>query len=66
MLIELGRAAPFSRQCSKITLSGAVRSWLERHEAERLAWSVPGVTRIENRIVIIPAWPSHGRRTGPN
>jgi osmotically-inducible protein OsmY len=30
----------------------AVRSWAERREAERVAWSSPGVTAVENPIVI--------------
>jgi osmotically-inducible protein OsmY len=41
---------------SKVILSGTVRSWLERHEAERAAWSAPGVTKVEDRIVAHP-WP---------
>lgn len=38
----------------KVTLSGEVRSWAERQEAERTAWSSPGVTEVENRIAVIP------------
>jgi len=38
----------------KIILSGVVRSWLEREEAERIAWSTPGVASVENRIVVMP------------
>jgi osmotically-inducible protein OsmY len=37
----------------KITLKGTVRSWAERQEAERVAWSAPGVTKVDNRITII-------------
>jgi osmotically-inducible protein OsmY len=37
-----------------VTLSGTVRSWAERQEAQRAAWAVPGVTKVENYIVINP------------
>jgi osmotically-inducible protein OsmY len=37
-----------------VTLKGAVRSWAERREAERVAWQVPGVTRVQNLITISP------------
>jgi osmotically-inducible protein OsmY len=38
----------------EVILSGAVRSWAERQEAERVAWTMPGVTKVENRITISP------------
>ncbi|OLB78686.1 MAG: ornithine aminotransferase [Actinobacteria bacterium 13_2_20CM_2_71_6] len=38
----------------KVVLKGAVRSWMEREAAERVAWSAPGVTSVENRITIEP------------
>jgi osmotically-inducible protein OsmY len=50
---------------SEVILSGTVRSWLERCEAERLAWSAPGVTKVEDRIVVAHPWPPHVRRTSP-
>jgi osmotically-inducible protein OsmY len=37
-----------------LVLSGHVRSWREKDEAERAAWSAPGVTRVDNRITITP------------
>jgi osmotically-inducible protein OsmY len=39
-------------QGSKVILKGTVRAWAEKQEAERVAWSGPGVTSVENRITI--------------
>jgi osmotically-inducible protein OsmY len=39
-------------QGTKAILRGTVRSWAEREEAERAAWSAPGITEVENRIGI--------------
>jgi osmotically-inducible protein OsmY len=36
----------------RVLLSGTVRSWAERQEAEHIAWQTPGVQVVENRIVI--------------
>ena len=38
----------------EVILKGTVRSWIEREEAERVAWSAPGVTKIEDQIVVSP------------
>jgi osmotically-inducible protein OsmY len=38
----------------EVILKGKVRSWLERDEAERVAWRAPGVTKVDDRIVVSP------------
>ncbi|GIG85951.1 BON domain-containing protein [Plantactinospora endophytica] len=35
-----------------VVLTGEVRSWLEREEAERVAWAAPGVGDVEIRLVL--------------
>jgi osmotically-inducible protein OsmY len=37
-----------------VTLKGKVRSLAERQEAQRVAWWAPGVTRVDNRLVVSP------------
>jgi osmotically-inducible protein OsmY len=39
---------------SEVILRGNVRSWAERQEAERAAWWAPGVTKVDNRIIVSP------------
>jgi osmotically-inducible protein OsmY len=38
----------------KVILSGNVRSWAERQEAERAAWAAPGVIQVDDRLSIMP------------
>ena len=39
-------------QGNKAILKGTVRSWTEKEEAARVAWSAPGILSVDNRITI--------------
>lgn len=39
---------------STVVLKGTVRSYAEKQEAARVAWSAPGVTSVENQISVVP------------
>lgn len=39
---------------SKVELRGCVRSWVEREEARRAAWSAPGVSSVSDHLVVTP------------
>jgi len=38
----------------KVILRGSVRSWAERAEAQWAAWAAPGVSEVEDNIIISP------------
>ncbi|MFY1632037.1 BON domain-containing protein [Solwaraspora sp. WMMB335] len=50
---EAGRITVDS-EGGRVVVKGVVQSWLQREEAERIAWSAPGVTAVENRITVEP------------
>lgn len=39
-------------QDKEVILSGNVRTWRERSDAEKSAWSAPGVTKVVNKITV--------------
>ena len=38
----------------EVILTGTVRSWAERQDAERAAWWAPGVMAVRNNIIVSP------------
>jgi osmotically-inducible protein OsmY len=47
---------------SKVILSGSVHSWIDKQEAGSAAWAAPGVTDVENNIVVLPASEIYGEQ----
>ena len=39
------------------TLTGTVGTWMQREAAERAAGSAPGITRVDNEIIVVPVEP---------
>lgn len=38
----------------RVVLRGHVRSWTERNQAQAAAWSAPGVTEVDNQLIVVP------------
>lgn len=39
---------------AEVTLRGTVRSWSDRRQAERITWSLAGVRKVKNELVLAP------------
>ena len=39
---------------NKVVLRGTVHSWQAKEQAEQAAWAAPGVTKVENNVVVSP------------
>jgi osmotically-inducible protein OsmY/uncharacterized protein (DUF2267 family) len=46
------RHIAIDEQDGRVVLRGSARSWSERSEAERIAWTIPGVSGVDNHIAI--------------
>jgi|SRR5271157_1430612 len=46
---------------SKVILNGTVHSWMEKQEAASAAWSAPGVSDVENNLVVQGASEIYGQ-----
>jgi osmotically-inducible protein OsmY len=51
-----GRKIEVTTQGSTVTLAGTVANSAEREEAERVAWTAPGVIRVDNQIAVEWSW----------
>ena len=41
---------------NKVTLTGKVRNYAEKEEAERVAWAAAGVYSVDNQLNVKWAW----------
>ena len=47
-----GRAVEVGVKGNKVTLTGRVRTWRDRHVAEEAAWAVAGVNEVRNQLAV--------------
>ena len=47
-----GRAVGVEVSGNRVTLTGRVRTWRDRHVAEEAAWSIAGVNEVKNRLAV--------------
>ncbi len=57
--VEAGRIRVEIRGAT-VVLAGTVSSWPERNAAERAAWAAPGVSKVENKLLISSAMATAG------
>ncbi|MGP7999286.1 MAG: BON domain-containing protein [Streptosporangiaceae bacterium] len=50
--MDADRLSVDTTACGQVTLVGTVSSWAEHDEAVAAAWSAPGVTAVDDRIVV--------------
>ena len=50
--VDAKRISVETRGSGKVILRGSVRSFAERQEAGRVAWSAPGITDVDNQISV--------------
>ena len=50
-----GTEIRIAAQGGKVVLTGYVQSWRERDLAARVAWSAPGVTQVEDHLIVRPS-----------
>jgi osmotically-inducible protein OsmY len=50
--LDADRLSVETTSCGTVILAGTVSSWAEHDQAVAAAWSAPGVTEVDDRIVI--------------
>ena len=52
--VEAHRISVEATDAGKVTLFGNIFKWTEFNETQRAAWWVPGVSEVDNRLIIVP------------